>query len=79
MAHGKLFYPLFTALALTGCVSGTMSRKPSESDPANPDAPQTAFVAEQNALLVLTNWIAVGTNAAPAQEHDHGHEQHKAK
>ena len=66
-------------LVLTGCVSGTMSRKLSESHPASPDAPQTSYLAEPNTLLVLTNWIAVGTNAAPAQEHDHGHEQHKAK
>jgi len=35
--------PIFAALALTGCVSGTISWNPSGSHPANPDAAQVGY------------------------------------
>ena len=73
-AMNKIIYSIFTALALTGCVSGTTGMKLSESHPANPaaaqasDPPLTPFLMADTNLVVMTT---TSTNAPGG-----GHEQH---
>ena len=73
-AMNKIIFPIFAALALTGCMSGTTAMKLSESHPANPaaaqasDPPLTPFLMADTNLVVMT---ATSTNAPEA-----GHEQH---
>ena len=73
-AMNKIIYPVFAALMLTGCMSGTTGMKLSESHPANPaavegsDSPLTPFLMADTNLVVMTT---ASTNAPES-----GHEQH---
>jgi len=63
--------PIFAALALTGCVSGTMSSNPSESHPANPDAAQASYPPLAPFLMADTNLVAMPNRTTNAPEHEH--------
>ena len=74
----KLF-PIF-AVVLAGCASSPESLHLNSAHPASPDAEQTPFVAEHNALLAITNSIDVRSPARTAGgEHEHGQEGHEKK
>ncbi len=74
MTRKKLLYPVFAALALTGCVSGTTSPKLSESHPENPAAQQATYPALAPFLMADTNLIVMTASStnAPEDEHSHG-------
>ena len=72
-AMTKIIFPIFAALALTGCVSGTTAMKLSELHPANPAAAEASYPALTPFLMADTNLVVMtaSTNAPEG-----GHEQH---
>lgn len=70
----KIIYPVLSALALTGCVSGTMSSKLSDSHPANPAGPQATYAPLAAFLMADTNLVVMTTASTNAPEQ--GHEGH---
>ena len=66
--------PVFAALALTGCVSGTISSNPSGSHPANPDAAQAGYPPLAPFLMADTNLAAMANSSTNAPEHEHHQE-----
>ena len=75
----RLACPLFAALVLTGCVSGTSSLRLSESHPGNPQAMPSPVPPLRPGLLAITNMVMVKPVTDPAAEHQHGHGQHETK
>lgn len=71
----KLFYPVLFPLVLTGCVSGTMSSKLSESHPANPSAMQATYAPLAPFLMADTNLVVMTTPStnAPDEQGQEGH------
>jgi hypothetical protein len=69
----KCVWPLFTALALTGCVGGTIT-KLSESHPANPQAPPSPAPSAAPMLMAGSQGLVLplSTNQTEMQ---HGHQQ----
>lgn len=68
----QLCYPVFAALALTGCVSGTIS-KLSESHPANPQAQPSPQAPASRMLLAGSERLVlpVSTNQVEMQHGQH--------
>ena len=73
-AMNKIIYPVFAALMLTGCMSGTTGMKLSESHPANPAAAEAIYPPLAPFLLADTNLFVMTTTSTNAPEG--GHEQH---
>ena len=69
-----LFCSIATALALTGCVSGTTSMKLSDAHPGNPDDAQATYSPLTPFLMADTNLVVMTTTSTNAPEG--GHEQH---
>ena len=67
----KLFYPILAVIALTGCVSGTMSSKLSESHPANPAAAEASYPPLAPFLMADTNLVVMTTSSTDAPEGGH--------
>ena len=66
------FLPIL-AFALVGCMSNSGPQRLATSHPANPDAMQTPYVAEANALLAMSNVVVTAKPADKAGEHEHEH------
>ena len=67
----KLFYPILAVIALTGCVSGTMSSKLSESHPANPAGAEASDPPLAPFLMADTNLVVMTTSSTDAPEGGH--------
>jgi hypothetical protein len=67
----RIVCPIFAALALTGCVNGTMSSKLPESHPANPGAAQASYPPLAPFLMADTNLVAMANSSTNAPEHEH--------
>lgn len=72
-AMSRIIYPIFTALALTGCMNGPMSQL-SESHPANPTATSATYPQFAPFLMTDTNLVAMTTVSTNAPEHGHEHD-----
>jgi hypothetical protein len=72
----QLICPIFAALALTGCVSGTISSNLSESHPAHPQASESPVAIATPMLMAgsqgLVLVLPLSTNQTEMQ---HGHHQ----
>jgi hypothetical protein len=72
-AMSKIIYPIFTALALTGCMNGPVSQL-SESHPANPASAQASHAPLVPFLMSNTNLVVMTTVSTNAPEHGHEHD-----
>jgi hypothetical protein len=70
----RLIYPILAALAVTGCTSATTSLKLSESHPANPTGPQSAYPPLTPFLMGDTNFVLISPASTNAPEPEHHHE-----
>ena len=74
----KPIYPIFAALALTGCVSGTISTKLSESHPANPQSPESPQAPATPMLMAGSQGLVLPLSTNQTEMKHEAHQQKPA-